>query len=188
MSEELLPDEIVPREIDAAERALDRDRRGWIDRATAATALVAGWSLLLPWDYSRRLGLQVWRLGVEEHPAIGLVWVVGAAATVAALLVRRRWHGLVAISVAAAAALVFSAAAWQQTGLAPSSDTWPGPGPSVALTTGLLWLLSCTARLLAERHRPPTSWTDQELHDAVNRLRRTRADRPLLPPSFGPEP
>jgi hypothetical protein len=190
MSQEPI-DEVVPREIAEAERALDNHPRRWLDRAVAAIGLSAGWTLLLPWDYSRRLGLQVWRLGVEEHPMLGLLWAVGFAAAGVALVVRSRSRpaGIIAISISGAAAALFTGFAWQQTGLPASSETWPGPGPSVALTTGLLWLLACAVRLLAERVHPAAEWHEDDLRNAVDRLRRTRSTRPAddQPPIVGPE-
>ena len=183
-----LPDEDLPRQITAAEQAIDSSLRRWLERAAAVAGLAAGWSLLLPWTYSRRLGLQVWQLGFEEHPQLGAAWVVGFAAAVVALVLRDRPAAVVATSVAGSAAVVFSGLAWQQIGLEATSESWSGPGPSVAITAGLLWILSCTARLLTERLRTPTSWQEYEIRDAISRLRRSRTDRPVDSPHLRPAP
>ncbi|MFC0626941.1 hypothetical protein [Kribbella deserti] len=181
-----LPDQDVPAQIAAAGKRLDRAYREGLDRLVVGITLVAGWTLLLPWTYSRRLGLQVWRLGIEQHPVLGIAWLLGFAAAITAWRLR---HALIPLGVSASTALIFTGWAWQDNGLPSGSDTWPGPGPSAALTLGLIWILACVVRLLAERRRPAPPPDPKALEQARTRLRRTRAQRPLdLPAHWAATP
>lgn len=175
-----LPDQDVPEQITDMGRHLDHADRRRLDWILIGITLVAAWTLLLPWTYSRRLGLQVWRLGIEQYPILGIAWLIGLAAAIATWYLRNRW---VSLGVAATSALVFTSFAWQENGLPGGVDSWTGPGPSAALTVGLLWILACAARLLAERHRPDRQPEPAELQQAATRLRRTRTERPLDLPS-----
>lgn len=175
-----LPDQDVPEQIAETGQRLDHADRRRLDWILVGITLVAAWTLLLPWTYSRRLGLQVWRLGIEQYPVLGIAWLIGFAAAIATWHLSNRW---VPLGVSASSALVFTGWAWQENGLPAGIDSWTGPGPSAALTVGLLWILACAARLLAERPRPDRPPEPAELDHARTRLRHTRADRPLDLPS-----
>jgi hypothetical protein len=173
---EQLPDEELPRQLDAAEEELASGLHRWFARATLLAGLAAGITLLLPWTFSRRLGLSVWQLGIEDHPALGLTWLAGLVASVVALLVRSGKYPQVATTVAGIVAVGYAAASWQAIALDSGTDSWPGPGPAFAVVSGLIWLLCATAQLVADRLRTSAP-TDQQLQDAIDRLRRTRSQR-----------
>jgi len=172
------PDEEVPRLIAAAQRGLDDRARRWLSRATVAVAVAAGWTLLLPWSFGDRLGLTVWRLGFEEHPALCGVWGLGTAATVAALLLPDRRRAAAATATTALAALVFTGWAWSSDGVELTGQSWTGPGPALAGITGLLWFLAALGQLVTSRTPEAQLFTEYAIRDATGRLRRTRHDRP----------
>jgi hypothetical protein len=174
-----LPDEELPRRLDEAERALARDQRHWFAWSTLLAGLAAGVPLLLPWTFSRRLGLSVWQLGIEDQPALGLTWLVGLAASGSALFLTRQ-YATAAATVAAIVALIYAAGAWQASTLEPAPGSWPGPGPALAVVTGVTWVLCATAQLIADRPRPPAP-TDPHLQPAITRLRRTRSQQIIGP-------
>src|SRR5690242_16114695 len=86
-----LPDEELPHRLAAAEHALAVHEHRWFARAGLLAALATGLTLLLPWTYSRRLGLSVWQLGIETQPQLALTWLVGLATT-ATLLILKPGH------------------------------------------------------------------------------------------------
>jgi hypothetical protein len=171
-----LPDEELPRQLDAAEEELASGQHRWFARATLLAGLAAGITLLLPWTFSRRLGLSVWQLGIEDHPALGLTWLAGLVASVVALVVRSGQYPRIATTITGIVALVYAGGSWQANALDSATDSWPGPGPAFAVVSGLIWLLCATAQLIADRSRTSTP-TDQQLQDAIDRLRRTRSQR-----------
>jgi hypothetical protein len=173
---EQLPDELLPRQLDAAEEELASELHRWFARATLLAGLAAGITLLLPWSFSRRLGLSVWQLGIEEHPALGLTWLAGLIASVVALVVRSGQYPRIATAITGIVAVVYAGGSWQASALNSATDSWPGPGPAFAVVSGLIWLLCATAQLLADRLRTSAP-TDQQLQDATDRLRRTRSQR-----------
>jgi hypothetical protein len=173
---EQLPDELLPRQLDAAEEELASGLHRWFARATLLAGLAAGITLLLPWTFSRRLGLSVWQLGIEDYPALGLTWLAGLVASVVALVVRSGKYPQIATTITGIVALVYATASWQANALDSASDSWAGPGPAFAVVSGLIWLLCATAQLIADRLRTSAP-TDQQLQDAIDRLRRTRSQR-----------
>ena len=80
------PDEEIPRRLDAVEAALATGEHRWYARATLLAALATGVTLLLPWTFSRRLGLSVWQLGIEVQPTLALTWLAGLLTSVVALV------------------------------------------------------------------------------------------------------
>ncbi|HEY0694033.1 MAG TPA: hypothetical protein VGD71_33940 [Kribbella sp.] len=173
---EQLPDEELPRQLDAAEEELTSALHRWFARATLLAGLAAGITLLLPWTFSRRLGLSVWQLGIENHPVLWFTWLAGLVASVVALVVRSGQYAQIATTITGMVALVYAASSWQATALDSATDSWPGPGPAFAAVSGVIWLLCATAQLIAHRRRTPAP-TDQQLQDAIDRLRRTRSQR-----------
>jgi hypothetical protein len=176
MDPEQLPDEELPRLLDAAEEELASGLRRWFARVTLLAGLVAGITLLLPWTFSRRLGLSVWQLGIEDHPVLGLTWLVGLVASVVALVVRSGLYSQLATTITGMVAVVYAGGSWQANALDSSTDSWPGPGPAFAVVSGVIWLLCAVAQLIADRSRTSAP-TDQQLQDAIDRLRRTRSQR-----------
>ncbi|MDX6292060.1 MAG: hypothetical protein QOH50_1135 [Kribbellaceae bacterium] len=174
MSPEQLPDEELPRQLDAAEEELASGLQRWFARATLLAGLVAGITLLLPWTFSRRLGLSVWQLGIENHPVLGLTWLVGLVASVVALVVRSALYPQIATTITGFVAVVYAAGSWQANAVDSSTDSWPGPGPAFAVVSGVIWLLCAAAQLIADQSRTSAP-TDQQLQDAIDRLRRTRS-------------
>jgi hypothetical protein len=176
MNPEQLPDEQLPRQLDAAEEELARGLQRWFARATLLAGLAAGITLLLPWTFSRRLGLSVWQLGIEDHPLLGLTWLVGLVASVVALIVRSGRYPQIATTITGIMALVYAGGSWQANALDSSTDSWTGPGPAFAVVSGVIWLLCAAAQLIADGSRPSAP-TDEQLQDAIDRLRRTRSQR-----------
>jgi hypothetical protein len=181
---DLLPDEELPRQLDVAEQALATSQHRWFGRVTLLTSLAAGVTLLLPWTFSRRLGLSVWQLGLETQPSVALIWLAGLVTSILALALHSRHqptepsasasiYSQTAAAVTALIAMLFIAGAWQARELGSLSDSWPGPGPALAAITGFTWLLAAAAQLIASRtHR--TRPTDVALQEAVTRLRNAR--------------
>jgi hypothetical protein len=171
------PDEVVPQLLTAAELELaDRPRR-WLSRATVVTAAAAGWTLLLPWSYGRRIGLTVWQLGFEQHPVLGVVWALGTAAAITAVVLAE--HRVLAAAGTAVAALVFTGWAWAGDDPELAAETWTGPGPALAGIAGLLWLLAALGQVVSSRRPEPALFTDYAIRDATGRLRHTRRERPV---------
>jgi hypothetical protein len=171
-----MPDEVLPRQLDAAEEELANELNLWFARADLLAGLAVGMTLLLPWSFSRRLGLSVWQLGIEEHPVLGVVWLAGLVASVVALVVRSGQYPRIATAITGIVAVVYAAGSWHANALDSGTDSWPGPGPAFAVACGVIWLLSATAQLIAHRSRTPPP-TDEQLEDAIDRLRRTRSQR-----------
>ncbi|NEA34495.1 hypothetical protein [Streptomyces sp. SID13031] len=179
---DLPPDEQLPLQLDGLERELGIRQHRWFALAMLLTALAAGITLLLPWTYSRRLGLSVWQLGIETQPTLALTWAAGLIATVLTLILPIGPKSQAAAAITAVIALIYLTGCWQARDLSPLTDTWPGPGPTFALTTALLWLLTTTAHLLATRpHHPPP--TPEALTAAQTHLRRFTRRRETTPPS-----
>jgi hypothetical protein len=186
---DLLPDEELPRRLDAAEQALAISQHRWFGRVTLLTSLAAGVTLLLPWTFSRRLGLSVWQLGLETQPSVALTWLAGLITSILALALHPRSqpasssdepsratagiYSQTAAAVTGLIAMLFIAGAWQARDLGSLSDSWPGPGPALAAITGFTWLLAATAQLIASRVHQ-TRPTDVALQEAVTRLRNAR--------------
>ncbi|TWD79826.1 hypothetical protein FB561_0892 [Kribbella amoyensis] len=168
-----LPDEVLPEKLDAAERLLARAEHRWFALAVVLAALASGAALLLPWAFSRRLGQSVWQLGVEVSPELSLAWVAGLVTAVIALWVRPGIWARTAASISGVVALVYAAGGWQARDLGPSSDSWAGPGPAIAVVAGVCWILAATALLVADRPRSRADDPDA-LTDAVTRLRANR--------------
>lgn len=175
---ELPPDEELPRKLDAIEQTLATNQHKWFARATLLAVLATGITLLLPWTFSRRLGLSVWQLGIETQPSLAVTWLVGLLAAIAALVLNGS-KAQVASSVTGIIAILFIAGAWQANSLAALTDTWPGPGPAVATVTGIAWLLAATTHLLATtRSHPTTPPTPEALEAATAHLRHARTADP----------
>jgi hypothetical protein len=172
----LPPDEELPLKLAGLERELAVRQHRWFALAMLLAALATGVTLLLPWTYSRRLGLSVWQLGIETQPALALTWATGLIATVLTLALPAGLKSQAASAVTGVIAVIFVAGCWQARDLSPLSDTWPGPGPTFALIISLSWLLTTAAHLLATRTNatPPT---DEALAAAQTRLRRARRSR-----------
>ncbi|MFI5730159.1 hypothetical protein ACIA49_08580 [Kribbella sp. NPDC051587] len=150
-----LPDEELPARLAKAEQALAVAEHRWLARAGLLAALATGLTLLLPWTYSRRLGLSVWQLGIETQPQLALTWLVGLATTVAVLVLKPGHKAQAVAGVTAVITLLFLAGAYQAGQLEALGDTWPGPGPAIALATATCWLLTTAAHLLAHRNNHP---------------------------------
>ncbi|WP_405062449.1 hypothetical protein OG474_12630 [Kribbella sp. NBC_01505] len=165
-----LPDEELPGRLSAAEQALAVNEHRWFARAGLLAALVTGLTLLLPWTYSRRLGLSVWQLGLETQPQLALTWLVGLATTVALLFLKPGHKAQAAAGITAIVSLLFLAGAYQAGQLEALGDTWRGPGPAIALATTTCWLLTTAGHLLTHRstHHPHPDTIDQ----TINQLRR----------------
>lgn len=176
------PDEEVPRLLARAERELATGPAKWLSWATIVMAVAAGWTLLLPWSFGRRIGLTVWRLGFAEHPLLCVVWAAGTAAAVGAAVLQRsagpKRNAVLAAAGSGAAALMFTGWAWGSDTTGPAAESWTGPGPAVAGITGLLWLLAALGQILASRQPGPPLFTNYEIREATGRLRRTRRQRP----------
>ncbi|WP_157979874.1 hypothetical protein [Kribbella monticola] len=129
-------------------------------------------TLLLPWTYSRRLGESVWQLGFEVQPSLLLAWLAGLIASAIALSLRPGPAAQAATAITGVIALIFVAGSWQATTLDALSDVWPGPGPAVAIATGLTWILSVSAQLIADRPHPTTP-TTESLQTTITHLRQT---------------
>ncbi|MEV8374159.1 hypothetical protein AB0P21_15565 [Kribbella sp. NPDC056861] len=169
----LPPDEELPLKLAGLERELAVRQHRWFALAMLLTAIGTGVTLLLPWTYSRRLGLSVWQLGIETQPALALTWAAGLIATGLALALPVGLTSQAASGVSGVITVVFVAGCWQTRDLSPLSDTWPGPGPTFAMIIGLSWLLATAAHLLATRtHAVPP--TPEALEAAQTRLRRSR--------------
>jgi hypothetical protein len=173
IGDELLPDEELPRRLDAAEEVLATSQHRWFARATVLATLATGFTLLLPWTFSRRLGLSVWQLGIEVQPSLALTWLAGLITSIVALSLPAGLKAQAASAATGVLALLFVAGGWQAKDLQSISDTWAGPGPAFAIVTGLIWLLCATAQLLADRTRPATP-DDKAVADAIARLRTNR--------------
>jgi hypothetical protein len=167
------PDEELPRRLDAAEAELDRSEHRWFARVTLLAGLATGVTLLLPWTYSRRYGLSIWQLGLETQPTVALTCVAGLITSAVALILKPGLRAQAATGVTAVIAIVCLAAAWQATTLDTLTDTWPGPGPSFALTTSILWLLAAATQLLAQHNNPPSP-DETDIAQAITHLRQTR--------------
>jgi hypothetical protein len=167
------PDEEVPRRLDAVEAALATGEHRWYARATLLAALATGVTLLLPWTFSRRLGLSVWQLGIEVQPTLALTWLAGLLTSVVALVLKPGHKARAAAAITGIIAVAYLAGAWQASRLEAVADTWPGPGPAFAITTSLSWLLTAAAQLVA-RHDSPATHDPAALARAVSELRRTR--------------
>jgi hypothetical protein len=170
---ELPPDEEVPRKLDALEQSLALKQHRWFGRATLLAVLASGIALLLPWTFSRRLGLSVWQLGLEVQPSVALTCLAGLLTSIAALVLRPGPKAQAATAVSGVIAILYIAGAWQATSAATLTDTWPGPGPAVAVVTGLTWLLTTATHLLTPPRPHPTP-TPDALHSATTHLRHTR--------------
>jgi hypothetical protein len=168
---ELPPDEELPLKLDELQRELGVRQHRWFALAMVLAAFGTGVTLLLPWTYSRRLGLSVWQLGIETQPGLTLTWAAGLIATILTLALPVGVKSQGAAAIAGVVAVIYLAGCWQAREPAPLSDTWQGPGPAFALTTALLWLLTISAHLLATRphHSSPS---DEALTTARSRLRR----------------
>jgi hypothetical protein len=171
---ELPPDEELPLKLDAIERSLATNQHRWTGRATLLAALATGITLLLPWAFSRRLGLSVWQLGFETQPALALTWSAGLVTSVAGLALGPGLRAQAAAGVTGVIATLYVAIAWQADTIASLSNTWPGPGPAVAIVTGLAWVLAAATQLLATARASATPPTPVDLSAAVARLRRNR--------------
>ncbi len=166
-----LPDEELPIRLAAAEQKLAVNEHRWFARAGLLAALATGLTLLLPWTYSRRLGLSVWQLGIETQPQLALTWLVGLVATVALLVLKPGHKTQAAAGIAAVITLLLLAGAYQAGQVEALGDTWPGPGPAIALVTTVCWLATATAHLLSQRtgHSTPNPAT---ITRTINQLRR----------------
>lgn len=149
------PDEELPRRLATAERQLAIAEHRWFARAGLLAALATGLTLLLPWTYSRRLGLSVWQLGVETQPQLALTWLVGLVATAALLVLKPGHKSQAAAGIVAVITLLLLAGAYQAGQLEALGDTWAGPGPAIALVTTTCWLLTTAAHLLSHRPHHP---------------------------------
>jgi len=166
-----LPDEELPDRLDAAEAELATAEHRWFGRATLLAALATGVTLLLPWAYSRRLGLSVWQLGIETQPTLAFTWLAGLVTTVVGLLLKPGHKSQAAAAVTAVITLLFLTATWRVNNPAAPTDTWPAPGPALAIATSLIWLITTLPHLFNVRAQPPTPST---VHETITRLRRTR--------------
>jgi hypothetical protein len=171
---ELLPDEELPLRLDAAEQELAAGQHRWFAIATLVATLATGFTLLLPWTFSRRLGLSVWELGIEDQPSLVFTWLAGLVTSILALLLRAGPKAQAATAITGVVAVVYVAGGWQANTVEALSDTWPGPGPAFAVGFGLSWLLSATAQLIADRPHPTTQPTPEALRSATTRLRTSR--------------
>jgi hypothetical protein len=170
---ELPPDEELPRKLDAIEQELATNQHRWFARATLLAALATGITLLLPWTFSRRLGLSVWQLGIEDQPSLALTWLAGMITSIVALALRPGPKAQAAAAITGVIAVIFTAGAWQANSLSALSDTWSGPGPAFAIVTSLTWLLTATAHLLTTQTHP-TAPTPEALQTTTTHLRQSR--------------
>jgi hypothetical protein len=168
-----LPDEILPRRLEQEQRRQTVAQHRWFGRATLLAVLAAGVALLLPWVFSRRLGQSVWQLGIETQPTLAFTWLAGLVVTVLARVLRPGQLAQVAAGVSGVIALIYAAGGWQANAASPVSGVWPGPGPAVALVTGVIWLLCAGAQLVADQP-DPLEPDEASLDHAVRRLRRNR--------------
>ena len=168
------PDEELPKRLDAAEAELTTAERRWYARATLLAALATGVTLLLPWTFSRRLGLSVWQLGIETQPSLALTWLAGLVTSAIPLILKPSYKTQAATAVTAVIAVISLAGAWQATTLESQSDSWPGPGPAFATISALTWLLTTAAQLLAHHNHPPAAPTATALTQTITHLRTTR--------------
>ncbi|MFC9693607.1 hypothetical protein ACFTSF_33965 [Kribbella sp. NPDC056951] len=166
-----LPDEELPIRLTAAEQKLAVNEHRWFARAGLLAALVTGFTLLLPWTYSRRLGLSVWQLGIETQPQLALTWLVGLLATAALLVLKPGHKAQAAACIVAVITLLLLAGAYQAGQVEALGNTWPGPGPAIALVTTVCWLATTAAHLLAQctSHHTPDPAT---ITRTISRLRR----------------
>jgi len=170
---ELAPEEELDRRLEVAERELELKQHRWFARASLLAALATGVTLLLPWTFSRRLGQSVWQLGIEAQPSLLLTWLAGLITSILALILRPGQAAQACTAITGVIALIFIAGSWQANSLDALSDAWPGPGPSFAVVTGLIWTLTLTAQLIADRPHPTTP-TPASLQAAITHLRQTR--------------
>ncbi|MFI5711349.1 hypothetical protein [Kribbella sp. NPDC051620] len=178
---EIPPDEQLPPKLDALERELAVQQHRWFALAMLLAAIATGITLLLPWTFSRRLGLSVWQLGIETQPALALTWAAGLLATILTLALPPGPKSQATAAITAVITLLYLTGCWQARDL-PLADTWPGPGPTLALTTAIIWLLTTSAHLLAPHlHSPPI--TTDALTTAHTRLLH---HRPPFPPAPTP--
>jgi hypothetical protein len=177
----LPPDEELPRRLDALEESLNTNEHKWFGRATLLAAVASGVALLLPWTFSRRSGLSVWQLGLESQPSLAFAWLAGLLTTITALVLRPGPKSHATAAITAVLALLYTAAAWQAKTLSTLTDSWPGPGPAVAIITGLTWLLTAAAHLLATTHTQPPPPSPEALTAATTRLRHRQP--PQTPPA-----
>jgi hypothetical protein len=171
---DLPPDEQLPPKLDALERELAGRQHRWFALAMLLASVASALTLLLPWTFSRRLGLSVWQLGIETQPTLALTCAAGLITTILTLALPPGPKSQAAAAITAVITLIYLIGCWQTRDLTPPTDTWPGPGPSLALTTATLWLLATTAHLLAT-HLHPTPATPEALTTAHGRLRHHRA-------------
>lgn len=175
---ELPPDEQLPPKLDALERELATQQHRWFALAMLLAAVATGFTLLLPWTFSRRLGLSVWQLGIESHPTLALTWAAALITTILTLALPPGPKSQATTAATAVITLIHLATCWQARDL-PLTDTWPAPGPTLALTTTTIWLLTTTALLLAP-HLHPAPPTPDSLTTAQSRLHHIC---PITPPS-----
>jgi hypothetical protein len=149
------PDEELPVRLAAAEHMLAVNEHRWFARAGLLAALATGVTLLLPWTYSRRLGQSVWQLGLETQPQLAITWLVGLATTATLLFLKPGPKAQAVAGITAVIAVLFLTGAYQAGQLEALGDTWPGPGPAVALATTACWLLTTAAHLVAHNNNPP---------------------------------
>lgn len=168
-----LPDEELPRLLDAAETELAKAEHRWFARATLLAALATGVMLLLPWTFSRRLGLSVWQLGVETQPALAWTWLAGLITSVIALSLEPGHKAQAAAGLTGVIAVVCLAGAWQARDAESLGDTWPGPGPTFAVITAACWLVTAGLQLAADRPRS-TEPNPTAVSAAITQLRRDR--------------
>ena len=167
------PDEVLPERLDAADAELATAEHRWFARATLLAALAAGITLLLPWTFSRRLGLSVWQLGVETEPTLALTWLAGLVTSLIPLLLKPGYKTQAATAITAVVAVIYLAGAWQAVTVESQSDTWPGPGPAFAIITAITWLLTTAAGLITH-HTHSRTPTPTDLAQTIVRLRTTR--------------
>ncbi|WP_328330036.1 hypothetical protein OHA70_07675 [Kribbella sp. NBC_00382] len=174
---ELPPDEQLPVKLDALEQELATQQHRWFALAMLLAAVATGLTLLLPWTFSRRLGLSVWQLGIEIHPTLALTWAAALITTILTLALPPGPKSQASAATTAVITLIHLATCWQSEAL-PLTDTWPGPGPTLALITTTIWLLTTTAHLLTT-HLHPQPPTPDSLTTAHSRLRHLH--RPISP-------
>jgi hypothetical protein len=167
------PDEELPRRLDAAEADLARSEHRWFARAILLAALATGFTLLLPWTYTRRYGLSVWQLGLETQPTLAFTCLAGVITSIVALTLKPGVGAQAAAGVTAIIAIACLATGWQTASLEPLTDTWSGPGPAITVATALVWLLATTAQLVAQ-HNNQAGPDEADISRAITRLRRTR--------------
>ncbi|MFK4082665.1 hypothetical protein ACI2LF_01035 [Kribbella sp. NPDC020789] len=153
------PDEELPIRLAAAEAALAVNEHRWFARAALLAALATGVTLLLPWTYSRRLGLSVWQLGLETQPHLALTWLAGLATTVVLLFLKPGPKAEATAAATAVVAIIVLTGAYQAGQLEALGDTWAGPGPAIALATTTCWLATAAAHLVAHRNDQPLRGT-----------------------------